>query len=122
MSYFAAARACENCAGFLPYLPKPIIQGCPSSQLLIVGQAPGIRAHDSNKPWNDASGVRLRSWLGMSEKAFYDEQKVAILPMGFCYPGKVRSGDTGHSTGRKTDLIAKDYWRLKLFFVLFKKV
>lgn len=93
MSCFTSARACEICAGFLPNPPKPIIQGCASSQLLIVGQAPGIRAHNSNKPWNDASGIRLRSWLGMSEQQFYDEQKVAILPMGFCYPGKGQSGD-----------------------------
>lgn len=93
MSCFDEARGCEICARFLPNPPKPIIQGCSNSQLLIIGQAPGIRAHNSNKPWNDASGVRLRSWLGISEQQFYDEQKTAILPMGFCYPGKGQSGD-----------------------------
>jgi uracil-DNA glycosylase len=93
MNCFNAARYCTLCADFLPSAPKPIIQGSPSSQLLIIGQAPGIKAHDSNKPWNDASGVRLRSWLGMSEQQFYDQRKIAILPMGFCYPGKGRSGD-----------------------------
>jgi uracil-DNA glycosylase len=61
--------------------------------LLIIGQAPGIKVHESSIPWNDASGERLREWLGIGSDTFYDEQKVAIVPMGFCYPGKGKSGD-----------------------------
>lgn len=93
MCAFAAARNCTICTHFLPNAPKPIIQGSPSAEILIIGQAPGIKAHCSNQPWNDASGTRLRIWLGINEQQFYNPQKIAILPMGFCYPGKGPSGD-----------------------------
>lgn len=65
----------------------------PSAKILIIGQAPGIKAHETGVPWNDQSGDRLRSWLGVSREEFYDERKIAIMPMGFCYPGKGKSGD-----------------------------
>lgn len=84
---------CETCAGGLPNPPRPILQYGKNCSVLIIGQAPGIKAHDSMKPWNDASGERLRSWLGINHNTFYDANKVAIVPMGFCYPGKGKSGD-----------------------------
>ena len=77
----------------MPLAPRPIIQGNQCSKVLIVGQAPGKLAHETNMPWNDASGVRLRKWLGISAEKFYDANNIAILPMGFCYPGKAKSGD-----------------------------
>ncbi|GAC15961.1 uracil-DNA glycosylase family protein [Aliiglaciecola lipolytica] len=77
----------------LPFDPNPIIQGSVNSQIVIIGQAPGLSAHLTTLPWNDASGKRLRTWLGMNESNFYNPEKVAIVPMGFCYPGKSKSGD-----------------------------
>ncbi|QHJ12113.1 Type-4 uracil-DNA glycosylase [Paraglaciecola mesophila] len=77
----------------MPLAPRPIIQGNQYSKVLIVGQAPGKLAHETKLPWNDASGVRLRKWLGISTEKFYDANNIAILPMGFCYPGKAKSGD-----------------------------
>ena len=64
-----------------------------TATVLIIGQAPGIKAHETNKPWNDPSGDRLRMWMGLSRQEFYDERKIALVPMGFCYPGKGKSGD-----------------------------
>lgn len=86
-------RACRLCAAHLPLGPRPVLRSRASARLLIVGQAPGTRVHASGIPWNDPSGERLRAWLGMDRDAFYDEARVAIVPMGFCYPGKGRSGD-----------------------------
>jgi uracil-DNA glycosylase len=86
-------RACRLCEAHLPLEPRPILRAAATARLLIVGQAPGTRAHDSGVPWNDASGIRLRHWLGLEREAFYDEREVAIVPMGFCYPGKGASGD-----------------------------
>tara|TARA_R110000744_G_scaffold92747_9_gene179443 strand:- start:2954 stop:3463 length:510 start_codon:yes stop_codon:yes gene_type:complete len=77
----------------LPLSPRPIIQGNQRSKILIVGQAPGIKAHETNKPWNDASGERLRKWLNLNVQQFYNPDNIAILPMAFCYPGKASSGD-----------------------------
>jgi len=77
----------------LPLGPKPILQVDPKAKILIIGQAPGIKAHMTGIPWNDDSGVRLREWLGISKETFYDKSKVAIMPMGFCYPGKGPKGD-----------------------------
>lgn len=90
---FLDVRTCSICAERLPLAPRPIVQGSKKSTILIIGQAPGIKAHDSQKPWNDASGERLRAWLGIGESLFYDQSKVALIPMGFCYPGKGKSGD-----------------------------
>ena len=86
-------RACRLCAAHLPLGPRPVLRARASARLLIVGQAPGTRVHASGIPWNDPSGERLRAWLGIDRDAFYDEARVAIVPMGFCYPGKGRSGD-----------------------------
>ena len=77
----------------MPLRPRPIIQGNQRSKILIVGQAPGIKAHETNKPWNDASGERLRKWLNLNVQQFYNPDNIAILPMAFCYPGKASSGD-----------------------------
>lgn len=86
-------RACVLCTEHLPLGPRPIIQVHPSARILIAGQAPGRKAHETGVPFNDASGDRLREWLGISREVFYDEKQVAILPMGFCFPGTGKSGD-----------------------------
>ncbi|PML58211.1 uracil-DNA glycosylase family protein [Vibrio lentus] len=92
-SLLTEIRHCTACEPHLSHGANPVIQAHPNARLLIIGQAPGIKVHESSIPWNDASGERLREWLGMDCDTFYDEQKVAIVPMGFCYPGKGKSGD-----------------------------
>ena len=90
----AAARACRVCADHLPLGPRPVLRARASARLLIVGQAPGTRVHETGVPWNDRSGDRLRHWLDLGRDAFYDEARIAIAPMGFCYPGRdPRGGD-----------------------------
>jgi len=90
----AEVRACELCARDLPLGPRPTLAAHLNSKILIVGQAPGTRVHDTGIPWNDASGKRLRSWLGVGRDKFYDATRFAIIPMGFCYPGRLpRGGD-----------------------------
>lgn len=84
---------CQLCANHLPLAPRPILQAHHQSRLLIVGQAPGIRVHNTGIPWNDPSGDRLRHWLHLDKKTFYDINQIAIIPMGFCYPGTGASGD-----------------------------
>jgi len=91
-SLFAKARACTLCAEVLPHGCRPVMRGTPSSRLLIVGQAPGARVHASGIPWNDPSGDRLRRWLDMGRDAFYDESRIAVVPMGLCYPGTAPKG------------------------------
>ncbi|WP_323118988.1 uracil-DNA glycosylase family protein [Burkholderia alba] len=86
-------RACRVCAASLPLGPRPIVRARPQARILIVGQAPGARVHASGIPWDDASGERLRNWLGVDSAAFYDETRFALVPMGFCYPGRGTSGD-----------------------------
>lgn len=86
-------RACTLCASALAAGPRPIVQFSSTARLLIVGQAPGARVHESGIPWNDASGDRLRDWTGLDHATFYDPTKVALVPMGFCYPGTGSSGD-----------------------------
>jgi uracil-DNA glycosylase len=86
-------RACRRCEAELPLGPLPVLRARPTASLLIVGQAPGTRVHATGIPWNDPSGDRLRAWLGLDREAFYDDRRVAIVPMGFCYPGTARSGD-----------------------------
>ncbi|MEM7512954.1 MAG: uracil-DNA glycosylase family protein [Bacteroidota bacterium] len=86
-------RACRYCEQHLPLGPNPILKVHEESRILIVGQAPGTKVHKTSIPWNDPSGVRLREWLQMEPDFFYDETKVGILPMGFCYPGKGERGD-----------------------------
>ena len=86
-------RACQICVEHLPHGPRPVLQVHRKAPILIVGQAPGRRVHESGIPFQDPSGVRLRQWMGVEEETFYDAERVAILPMGFCYPGTGRSGD-----------------------------
>ncbi len=88
------ARACRLCEATLPLGPRPILQVSPQARVLIIGQAPGTKVHASGIPWNDPSGARLRHWLAMDEAVFYDETRVAMVPMGLCYPGVLpRGGD-----------------------------
>ncbi|MGO2129538.1 MAG: uracil-DNA glycosylase family protein [Pseudoalteromonas prydzensis] len=84
---------CVICEAQLPLGARPVVQFNPSARILIAGQAPGLKVHQTGIPFNDASGQRLRQWLGLSKDDFYDATKIAILPMGFCYPGKGKSGD-----------------------------
>ena len=87
-------RACRLCAAALPLGPRPVIRASATARLLIIGQAPGTKVHETGIPFNDPSGDRLRDWLQMDRKEFYDERRVAIMPMGFCYPGVLpRGGD-----------------------------
>ena len=87
------ARACELCQDKLPLGPRPVFQLHPDAKILIAGQAPGSKVHASGIPFDDASGNRLRQWLGLDREQFYDPKLVSILPMGFCYPGTGKSGD-----------------------------
>ena len=90
----AGARACRVCAGVLPLGPRPVLRVTDTARLLIVGQAPGTRVHETGIPWNDASGDRLRRWLRLDREVFYDASRVAIIPIGLCYPGTdPRGGD-----------------------------
>jgi len=89
----AEIRACRLCEAELPMGPRPVVRASATARLLIVGQAPGLKVHESGVPWNDASGIRLRHWLGIDREHFYDERDVAIVPMGFCYPGRGTAGD-----------------------------
>lgn len=86
-------RACRQCAAHLPLGPRPVLRASATARLLIVGQAPGTKVHQSGIPWDDASGQRLRAWLGLPPELFYDERRVAIVPMGLCYPGRGNGGD-----------------------------
>lgn len=85
-------RACRLCEAELPLGPRPVLRGSPAARLLVCAQAPGTRVHETGIPFNDPSGERLRSWLGMNRQTFYDEARVAIVPMGFCYPGRDPEG------------------------------
>ena len=85
-------RACRICEKHLPLGPRPVLRAAASARLVIIGQAPGTRVHESGVPWDDASGERLRSWLDLDPEHFYDESRVAIVPMGFCYPGVAKNG------------------------------
>ena len=89
----ARAQACTVCAPHLPHAPRPVLRASPTARLLIVGQAPGRRVHETGIPWNDPSGDTLRAWLGMSREQFYDGSRIAIIPTGLCYPGTVKGSD-----------------------------
>lgn len=86
-------RSCEICREHLPLGPRPVLEATATAKILIVGQAPGVRVHETGVPWNDKSGDRLREWMGVGKEVFYDKSRIAIIPMGFCYPGKGSSGD-----------------------------
>jgi len=92
-SLLREVRACDVCADHLPYPPKPILRAGVTAKILIVGQAPGRRVHETGIPWNDPSGDRLRDWMQVSRDTFYDEQRIAIIPTGLCYPGTGKGGD-----------------------------
>jgi uracil-DNA glycosylase len=87
-----AARACTLCAEHLPLGPRPVFRLSRTARLLIVGQAPGTRVHETGLPWNDRSGDRLRQWMQIGRERFYDPARIAILPMGLCYPGRLPNG------------------------------
>lgn len=89
----AEIRACRICAAHLPLGPRPVVQASATSRLLIVSQAPGRKVHETGIPFNDPSGDRLRDWLGIDRDTFYDAGKIAIAPMGFCFPGTGKGGD-----------------------------
>ena len=89
----AEIRACRHCAAALPLGPRPVLRGRPEARLLIISQAPGSRVHETGLSFDDKSGDRLRQWMGVDRGRFYDESRVAIMPLGFCYPGRGKSGD-----------------------------
>lgn len=108
-----ACRVCRDQARYgppLPQEPRPLLQVSRSARICIAGQAPGIRAHDSGRPFNDPSGQRLRQWLALEEDTFYDPRKVAILPMGFCFPGL---GPDGSDLPPRRE--CAEIWRAPLF-------
>ena len=86
-------RACRACEEHLPLGPRPIVRASATSRILIVGQAPSASVHASGVPWDDASGRRLREWLGVDANTFHDQSLISIIPMGFCYPGRGGGGD-----------------------------
>ncbi|MEN3951134.1 uracil-DNA glycosylase family protein [Iodidimonas sp. SYSU 1G8] len=85
-------RACRVCEAVLPLGPRPTLRAQETARVVIVGQAPGTKVHETGIPWNDRSGDRLRDWLALDRERFYDESRIAIVPMGFCYPGRDRNG------------------------------
>lgn len=105
-------KACTLCSYHLPFSANPIIQLHANAKILIAGQAPGIRAHTSGIPFDDASGNRLREWMGVDEELFYNPEKIAILPMSFCYPGTGKSGDLAPRSECTTQ------WRNRLLHLL----
>ena len=102
-------RSCTYCKDYLELGPRPVLTASKTAEIVIIGQAPGTKVHKSGIPWDDASGKKLREWLQMDEAAFYNESKVAIIPMGFCYPG---AGKTGDLPPRKE---CSPLWHDKLF-------
>jgi len=88
----AEIRACTLCAAHLPLGPRPIVRGATSARLLVISQAPGTRVHETGLSFNDRSGDRLRDWMAIERDTFYDEERVAVMGMGFCYPGRDKNG------------------------------
>lgn len=86
-------KNCTVCKEFLPYFPNPVVRANQNAKILIIGQAPGLKVQNTGIPWNDASGDNLRKWLGLDRRTFYDETKIALVPMGFCFPGTGKNGD-----------------------------
>lgn len=114
-------KACNLCEDRLPFKPNPILQIHAASEILIIGQAPGLKAHQTGIPWNDASGVRFRDWLQISFSDFYNPKKISIVPMGFCYPGRGKSGDLPplkECSIRWMDSILADLKNLKLIVLV----
>jgi uracil-DNA glycosylase len=92
-SLLAEIGQCKICAAHLPHRPRPVLQAGPNARIVIIGQAPGSKVHESGVPWRDQSGTRLRDWTGLDERTFYDPALVALIPMGFCYPGAADGAD-----------------------------
>lgn len=92
-SLLTAVRSCRQCEAHLPLGPRPVVQVGVDARILVVGQAPGLRVHTTGIPWDDPSGERLRTWMGVDKSVFYDASRVAIIPMGYCYPGRGVGGD-----------------------------
>jgi uracil-DNA glycosylase len=88
-----AVRGCRACEAHLPLGPRPVLRAGKTARILVVGQAPGVRVHTTGIPWDDPSGERLRAWMGVDTDVFYDESRIAIIPMGYCYPGRGNDGD-----------------------------
>lgn len=109
----AEIRACRHCAAHLPHEPRPVLQAVRSARLCIAGQAPGTRVHETGLPFNDASGDRLRQWMGVDRATFYDDPRIAIIPMGFCFPGQDEKG--GDLPPRPE---CAPLWRARLFALL----
>ena len=86
-------RSCTHCAEHLPLGPRPVLVAHKEAEIVIIGQAPGTKVHTSGIPWDDQSGKLLREWMDIDNHTFYTHKKIAIVPMGFCYPGKGKSGD-----------------------------
>lgn len=89
----AKIKDCTTCKEHLPLGPRPVFAAHPDAKIVIIGQAPGTKVHATGIPWDDPSGKQLRKWLNIIDEVFYDETKIAIVPMGFCYPGKGKTGD-----------------------------
>jgi uracil-DNA glycosylase len=105
----AEARACSVCAAKLPLGPRPVFRVSTTARLLIIGQAPGTKVHETGIPWNDPSGERLRGWLGMDRDQFYDQSRIAIVPMGLCYPGRLPNGGDAPPRPERAPL-----WQMRL--------
>jgi len=88
----ARVSTCRVCAEHLPLGPRPVLQALPTARLFICGQAPGTKVHETGVPWNDASGERLRAWLGLAREVFYDPRRIALIGVGLCYPGRLPQG------------------------------
>ena len=86
-------RSCQVCNSHLPLGPRPVVAAHANAKIVIIGQAPGTKVHQTGVPWDDPSGRQLRKWLNILDTDFYDESKIALVPMGFCYPGKGKGGD-----------------------------
>ncbi len=106
-------RACAACAEELPHKPRPVVRASATARICLVGQAPGTRVHETGVPFNDPSGDRLRDWLGVDRETFYDESRIAIIPMGFCFPGHDAHGGDKPPLKRCAKL-----WRAQLFEAL----
>lgn len=89
----AEIRRCSVCVAHLPHAPRPVLQAGRKARIVIIGQAPGAKVHENGVPWRDQSGNRLREWMGLGEATFYDPSRVALVPMGFCYPGAAKGAD-----------------------------
>jgi uracil-DNA glycosylase len=114
-------RECRACEEALPCGPRPIVVAHQDARILVIGQAPGRRVYDSGIPWDDPSGDRLREWMGVDTTVFYDESKVALVPMGFCYPGTGKSGDLpprSECAELWHDRLLKELFNIKLTLVI----